>query len=280
MSLGYYRALMNRQQAPYFLDTYSGALYAVSDRQLANGVSGGTVRESTGGTTTSLVFGSDRKPDATVLESFAGAGDATIQQLDDQTGNGRHATASTSVQPLIVESGTITKGNGAGANSETCIYYDDSLQYLTNSYNAGASYSLFIVAQVNLPHSDAAVLFDTNTASTRNNLFKDNSSGTPSPRIQYNASSNINTGVNFSGDLEVISIIKTSSSLVDIYRNETKITSGGTATRSLNGITIGSNRSKTIPYLGYIGTVVVYSGDKTSDVSGIVTELKALYNIT
>ena len=132
-----------------FLDNFGGAEIAYSLRRLSSTYNGPAieVRRDSDNTYQDIGFTENGNLDEYALTSFVGSGSAYIRTWYDQSSNARHAPASVeSIQPRIVNSGTIEKINGKPA-----IYFDfNNLQRFGHvNFNATSKshFSIFHVVQ-------------------------------------------------------------------------------------------------------------------------------------
>lgn len=93
------------------LDTYSGAAVAYSLRKLSSAYSGSAirVRRSSDNTEQNIGFNASGNLDTIALTSFVGAGNGFVTTWYDQSGNGRNSVQSVAAnQPLIVSAGVVS----------------------------------------------------------------------------------------------------------------------------------------------------------------------------
>jgi hypothetical protein len=99
-------------------DSLVGAAIAYSTRRLFTAYSGPAIRvvRSSDATETDIGFDGDGDLDTSALLTFVGSGDGSIVTWYDQTGNGRHSTATVTAKARVVISGTLqTTTNGRAA---------------------------------------------------------------------------------------------------------------------------------------------------------------------
>lgn len=93
------------------LDTYSGAAVAYSLRKLSSAYSGSAirVRRSSDNTEQNIGFNASGNLDTVAMTSFVGAGNGFVTTWYDQSGNGRNVVQATATyQPLIVSAGVVS----------------------------------------------------------------------------------------------------------------------------------------------------------------------------
>lgn len=277
---------MGVKKEGYFLEDFPGAGVAFSDRQLAASVTGGTVRRTSDEVTNPIVFGDDKKPDQSVLDSFAGVNSLAIAQFNDQTGNGFHATSPSSGQePLLYNSGSIVT-----TGTEPSMSLDGSNDFFQNT-----SYS----TPISSPFTTIVVASNSRTVDTNQVLLEGAASGNfpgfpgltqlymdnNQTRIRaifgtYNA-----PGDDFlcmSPELSVIAVVRKANNLLDAYdSNGVKLLSNiDNGTAGYKGLRAGSKRDSPGYYWqGSINTVINYQSDQTANIQSMITSLKNLYDI-
>lgn len=109
-------SLFAAQGSRYILDVYTGAAAAYSLRQLKTGVTNCIKVRRDSDNTTQIIGFVNGVIDSSSLTTFVGSGSGFIDTWYDQSGNGRDATqSSTSIQPRIVNLGTIETQNSKAA---------------------------------------------------------------------------------------------------------------------------------------------------------------------
>ena len=252
-------------QAPYLLDTYSGAAAAYSLRKLRTDYTGSVirVRRSSDNTEQDIGFNPFGELDTVSLLAFAGTGDAFVKTWYDQSGSSNDATqAATTRQPQIVSGGAVILDNGKPA-----VQFDGTndgfgisavgaatakFGFITHSIDpTSTQWSLFSnsfggdVIPLAQSGSNAAGVF----GYTMNNIYKDGLSISPNTRGDiYNAYTSAGqslTVLDFSG-----------SDAVDSLFNRVSFLMKGTAQE-----------------------VILYASDQSANRSGIETNTNTFYNI-
>ena len=268
--------------ASEFLDVYSGAEVAYSLRKLSSTYTGSAiqVRRDSDNTTQDIGFDGSGNLDETALTTFVGSGSGYVSIFYDQSGNGRNATqTSTSVQPRIVNAGTVDK-----INSKPAIYFDlsASQRFGRDSWTeeGKAHFSIFHVIQHYSISGDQAY-YDWETGQTtshrKNLILRDSASvshtvdwSDPANNTPYIKSACVNGST---GDY-------------DSYINGTQDANGtfssysgalGSSTNRRHGIGYRTNGSF---YLrGYIQEMVVYFTDQSSQQSNMQTKINDYYSV-
>ncbi len=106
----------------YLLDTYGGAAAAYSLRKLSSTYSGNAirVRRSSDNTEQNIGFNSDGTLDTATLLTFVGDGNGFVTTWYDQSGNGKNANSNVAArQPQIVNNGVIETLGGKPCFNQT-----------------------------------------------------------------------------------------------------------------------------------------------------------------
>ena len=262
------------------LDTYAGAVAAYSLRRASGGYAGSAIRVRRSSDNTELNIGFvGRDLDTTTLASFCGSGDGYVTTWYDQSGNGKNITQiSAGNQPQIVNTGNIyTQLNGKPA-----IYFNKTTSFLSISGfvpNVGnGTRSVFSTFKVVDFTGFLAHMYHTGLASPNqawgfcsvNNKFGNHywsvypqGSITPISNNNYIASSIYTGGV----DIQYINNT--------LNLNNTVVLNTG------NGNTVVGSRIN--PYAEgssfYLGEMIIYNTDQSSNRNGIEKNINTYYNI-
>lgn len=130
----------------YLLTEYTGATVAFSLRKLKADYTGNAikVRRSSDNAEQNIGFTTDGNLDEASLTSFVGANDGFLVTWYDQSGNANDATQSTAAnQPKIVNAGTIYRIN----NRPTVKFDGGDTMSLTSSVSGSSEYTISYVEQ-------------------------------------------------------------------------------------------------------------------------------------
>ncbi len=117
MNTGVHRRRIGKPAAAggsFILDALPATVWAYSSRKLITGAATPfAIRRSSDGSTSTVDFDVNGDGDQSTLSAFAGANSVTVSQWNDQSGNALHLPqADTSLQPRLVNSGTLDRVNG------------------------------------------------------------------------------------------------------------------------------------------------------------------------
>ena len=270
------------------LDEFTGSAAAYSLRDLTFLRGGPVVRVRRSSDNTEQDFTATQVTDGT-LTTFCGAGDGFARTWYDQSGNGRHATQTTTAnQPQIVSSGSLLTDN-----SKPCLLFNGS----STSLDANALGSVFSGTGVFL---SAATVYKSLQASPANNQaawsFGQSTSDNPVRWIGQNLSSVLarldergdgggtaltTTGGAVNNQALAWANSNTSSQVLRINGAQVGIGSGSSLTLTLDRFSIGclSRTNKIIFWNGNIQEVVLYQSNQTSNATAIESNINAHYAI-
>lgn len=278
------------QVAPAFtglLDTYSGAAAAYSLRLLSSTYSGSAIRVRRSDDNTEQDIGfRNNELDTSTLETFSIGSDCFVTVWYDQSGGTNNATQTTaSAQPKIVSSGSTITENG-----KPCIDFDGSDDRLElNGIFSGATEFTFI--EVDKPNNTNvrvnywAQFIDFSNVNT---FFRYNNNGTIQVFLGDNetAIDSFSSSSSYSAQQNLQFITYDSSQLaanqVDVFVNDSDFgMSGSTAFGTLNTVEdayIGSRITSNY-FDGKIQEIVAYTTEKSTDRSGMQTNINDYYSI-
>jgi len=269
--------------ASNFLDLYPDSAGAWSLRLLSSTYTGNAiqVRRDSDSTTQDIGFDANGDLDESALTAFVGSGSGYVSIFYDQSGNGRNFTqTSTSIQPRIVNAGTVDK-----INNKPAIYFDFSVSQRFGRDNwtesGKAHFSIFMSIQHNNINGDQTY-YNWETAQTnvnRTNLsFRDSLSATHA--IDWTDPAN-NTPYIKSG------CINGTTGAYDSYINGSQDANGtfsgysgalGATTNNRHGMGYRINGSNFLR--GYIQEMIIYyDDDQTSSQSAMQTAMNNYYSV-
>jgi len=253
------------------LNDYSGAAAAYSLRLLDNTYTGDAivVRRASDNTTQAIGF-VNNELDTTSLESFCSGTNGFVTTWYDQSGNGVDATQATaSKQPKIVGSGnTLVKG------TKPAVEFNGSPYLTSSSFSSSISQTTGFVV---FDGAQGDFLFDDIVTLNTNSLYLSSSNQIRlytniAPTAIYHSISP-NTWPQYA----IASFVSdTTNSLIGI-NNET--TAGTIGVATMEGVTLGAAKGGPLPLGGYLQEVIVYGSNKSSDLSGINTNINDFYTI-
>jgi hypothetical protein len=279
MITGYSNTISVTTLAPsLLLDLYPSAAAAYSVRLLRSAYSGNAirVRRSSDNTEQDIGFSSGNL-DTTALTTFCSGTNGFVTTWYDQSGNARNAAQTTAVQqPQIVSSGVIIF-----QNSKPCVQFSgfsNSLILSSNLYNNATPKETF--ALFNTSASSGVVIGGFNTG-----FFDSYGEGvyvnTTIKASQLSASVGVLLNSTISPNGRYLVDAKMVNGANEIFVNAvSKATS--TANQSFQGYNnrIGSDSFNGGEWLnGNIQEIILYAADKTSDRSGISSNINAYYAI-
>jgi len=271
--------------ANLLLDQYSGAAAAYSLRKIRTAYTGSAirVRRSNDNTEQDIGFTSAGDLDTASLKTFVGANSGFVTTWYDQSSNNRNAIQETAGnQPRVVNAGTVERRT----NLPSVFFNGASWRLLTApfSYNDG-NYTAFTCSN------------QAQVANTTNMLSHDSSvTGRRAP-IYIRTSSIGQTLANTTGTTTFITDNGNSISVNQTYifsavkrSNNTEIyvngNTNGATTLSANSVNfsqslkIGSQFfNGTNHYNGYIHEIILYGSDKSTDRTGIETNINSYYGV-
>jgi len=254
------------------LDTYSGAAAAYSLRQLSSTYSGDAivVRRASDNTTQSIGFVNNELDTAT-LESFCSGTDGFVTTWYDQSGNGYDAAqASAASQPKIVNSGsTILE------SSKPALSFDGSPDFLVSAFSSSISTT---TASIVFKAPTGDFIFDDNDNVNKNSLYL--ISGNVIRLFGEGSPNNITHSIspNTWGDRHLVSFVSdAANSKLGIDASFTSSPLGASVTMS--GVTLGSAATGLIAMVGTMQEAIIYGSNKSTDLSGIETNINDFYSI-
>ena len=263
------------------LDTYSGAAAAYSLRLLDTSYTGSAikVRRSSDNAEQDIAF-VNNELDTASLETFAGAGDAFVTTWYDQSGSGNNATqTNASAQPKIVSSGSTILENGKAA-----VQFDGSNDSIVTSSNfiANTDLSLFLLRKFNSTASKPQdIISQGATASSQGFKYGMSGGGQDQFAIYYPSLYGPTDGSTTTLQ-ELHSLITTSSTTtlnINAASQSLSVSSGSQIGNNSDPLTIGQRDSGSGYFNGNIQELVIYTADKTTDESGIETNINDFYSI-
>jgi hypothetical protein len=256
------------------------------------------VRRSNDNATADIPFSftpDGRALDETALLAFVGSNSAFVDTWYDQSGNGRHASqASTTLQPRIVNAGTIDK-----INSRPTVLFDGSNDYLgvttgLNLFqNVDFAYHFSVVKYTAVPTAVQNLFMATVNGSGAARFNIGNSAGskqrTAARRLDADTTSNLDTTVNittnptlyFSFVRYVIRDAAVRINNVSNTSNATFVSSGSTSNTASTTIRIGANATGTNTFNGSLSELILYNTAPPSyRLSNMNTSIMSYYGIS
>ena len=268
------------------LDLYgSDVLAAYSFRKLSSSYTGSAVRVRKVPTLTEqdIGFDSDGNLDTAALTSFLGTEDGFITVWYDQSGNGRNGTQlSASRQIRIATAGVIETKNSLpttqGGNNDCLIISGIPLTaqpitsfevYAHNTATAAGNSQTFAGYSV-LPPSGTFIANRVHRF-VRYGMLGAAGAGA----VQCFTGNNTNT------DLHVITrMANGSSSLIRVDQSAQALGNTPPAGATIGGANLDRiGETSTNAYNGQLSEVIVFAADKTSDFTGIETDIQTYYSI-
>lgn len=262
----------------YLLDTYTGAAAAYSLRDLRSNYGGPVVRVRRSSDSLEQNFTANQILN-NELTTFCGAGNGFVATWYDQSGNGRHATQTTTAnQPQIVSSGSLVQ-----TNSKPALDYNGTSHRLvvpTIAFNMNAL-SVNIVAKADASTSQIAF-----ASIDPNRVY----APLLSSGVYYVGYAASMTTFNFGSSsltAQYLVQLNAGSSTANAWRNGTASTavSSSSATEAGTDITVGSydkrtgERTTNSFWDGTIQEVIFYTSDQTSNQTAIASNINAHYAI-
>ena len=243
-----------------------GASAAYSLRKLRTAYTGAAirVRRSSDNTTLDVGFKADGTLDTTSMLSFVGAGNGFVSIWYDQSGNSRNLTQVTSaLQPLIMDAGSIKTLNG-----KTTLV--TSSQYMKVDFGTTISQpiSIFNIGS----HSNAINGIISNFTST----------GYVYSLVgNTNLSAGVNLSLSYSASISTqrLMYLLANSTKSRIAINGTSGTSGNSGTNGLNGLTLSANPDGTFSNGQNHQELILWNANKTTDRTGIESNINSFYTI-
>ncbi|MFY7886814.1 MAG: arabinofuranosidase catalytic domain-containing protein [Dolichospermum sp.] len=254
------------QGAALLLDAYPGAFAAYSLRKLSTAYTGPAirVRRSTDNTELNIGFNGSGVLDTTALLTFCGIFNGFVSIWYDQSGNGNNLfNTLLANQPQIVNAGVITYRNGkpymvCGVQG---LNFTNTITTLINQ-----SFSFWLTFEKSAA-TNVAVL-----ANIPGNSYHWYDIGT----TQYVSASNTITISSLAANsLGLINIITNYSVGATMYRNSVSIGSRGPLTSGSQSTVLFYGTHPTLTFSEF----VFYTSNKTSDKTGIDTNINSFYSI-
>lgn len=260
-----------------FLDTYTGSKSAHSIAYKLRTEWGGdciTIRRSLDDTELDINF-TDNELAMAAAEAFAGAGDAFVSKVYDQSGNGFHLTApSNSAQPKIVSSGTGVLFNGKPAALHDGI--DDTLFDELDAGGMSNPNSLFIV------FSTTATITGFYSGLTNGATNAGNFRIAGGSMVLYQGGAQFSEGYVPAINTQYLDVAKSSTIGTDyVHRNNGAniAASKDIGTTPAKSITIAQRGNLTAFASMYFQECIVYNSDKSADFAGWETQINSRYSI-
>jgi len=266
------------------LDNYSGAAAAYSLRKLDKDYTGSAirVRRSNDNTEQDIGFTSSGDLDTASLKTFVGANSGFVTTWYDQSSNNRNAIQATAAnQPRTVNAGVIERKN----NLPTVFFDGGSDRLITTafSYNDG-NYTAFACSN-QLDTTSKTMLSHDSSATGRRSPIYIRFNGPPQTLANTAGTTTFITDNGNSISVNqtyIFSAVKRSNN-TEIYVNGN---TNGATTLSANSVNfsqslkIGSQFfNGTAHYSGYIHEIILYGSDKSTDRTGIETNINSYYGI-
>lgn len=261
--------LRNSRQNNLFLDTYTGASFAVSIRKLKNAYIGPCmrVRRDSDDTEKDIYFkfveGTGYIVDIDAIIGFCFTASAFVVKWYDQSGNNNHLVQTTaSSQAKILNAGTAYTNNSLPA-----IYFDSSFYEIQNTVALLAPYCFLQVSKKESPVFSAIT---DSTSSYAFVAFSDNrnyTATTANTKFFVNTASNLVLAINWIDDSNLIVLYNGLNPTI------TNVVSARTNTVNIYGMWTGLLNT------GYAQESILFSEDKQTDQSAMNTNLNDFYNV-
>jgi hypothetical protein len=258
--------------ATLLLDEYQNAAAAYSLRLLRTAYTGNCieVRKASDNTTQNIGFVGGVL-DTAALKTFCASTNCFVRTWYDQSGNNRNITQATATaQPTIVVNGVVQRAGG-----EPCANFDGSSDWMRIAFNLGATQTRLAVLQHNSAQNNGVIIFDDGANDDIAYLLF---STTNTLRFAT-LGANIFTSPVLNGTPFVSTGVYAAGAGVLAANNLTPAT-GSPSTVTYSGITIASRR--TAPqFLSNINLqeIVIYSTNRTADISGMHANVNAFYSV-
>jgi len=266
----------------YLLDTYGGVSVAYSLRKLSSTYTGSAirVRRSSDNTEQNIGFiGNDL--DTTSLTSFVGAGNGFVTTWYDQSGNGNNSTQTTaSKQPQIVNNGIIIM-----QGTKPSFTFSQSNGFnLTSELNL-SNFTILWVSKKATTVSDSSIILSGLDGAQ---FMGDDINGQGNPLVNNASGGFISTGQGntSASNLETtyhLSYMNRRNSTQAVGQFNGSNNNYNNSVSSLNcniqRISQYANGNSAYNYVGNIQEIVIYSTDKSSDRTGLETNINTYYTI-
>jgi hypothetical protein len=259
--------------ATLLLDLYPSAAAAYSVRLLRTAYTGSAirVRRSSDNTEQNIGFIGENL-DTASLTTFCSGTNGFITTWYDQSGNGANSTQTIAVnQPQIVSSGSIINING-----KPSIQFDGLTNNLANSFSgaAGANVSAFAVRSFSSYPSTFRTMFNFDTYGLTHN-----SNGGFGAYGVAHIFNNSTTVLSNNYPTTTGQALDTTINQTVLQRNNFSSTLSAGSAYSPGGGSVGSFQGTVQTFLGNLQELVIYQSDKSSDKSGIQTNINTYYAI-
>lgn len=264
------------------LDAYPGAAAAYSVRKLRAAYTGSAirVRRSSDNAEQDIGF-SGGNLDTTALTSFCSGTNGFVTTWYDQSENGINATQTTATnQPIIVTAGVINYVNGKPA-----VYFNNALT--TSMAFSQLTLSTFTILWVSKKVANTVSQSIILSGNSGNSYSGDDVDNSGSPMMVVSASQYViaNTLSNTSSQLTArltqhLSYLNRRNSTQAVGQFNNSNNSYNNSSSSANFITNGiANYGSNYNWVGDIQELIIYSSDKSSDRTGISTDINTYYGI-
>ena len=255
------------------LDLYPGAAAAYSVRKLRTTYTGNAirVRRSSDNAEQNIGF-SGNNLDTTSLTTFCSGTNGFVTTWYDQSGNGANSIQTTAAnQPQIVSSGSVINING-----KPSIQFDGSTSNFSNSFSssAGSNVSAFAVRSFASYPATFRTMFNFNTYGLTHN-----SNGGAGAYGVAHIFNNSTTVLSNNYPTTTGQALDTTINQTVLERNNFSSTLIGGSAYGLGNGSIGSYSGTVQPFLGNLQELVIYQSNKSSDKSGIQTNINTYYGI-
>ena len=261
---------------PLLLDTYSGAAAAYSLRKIDCDYAGSAirVRRSSDNTEQDIGFTSGGDLDTAALKTFVGTGgsdDGFVVTFYDQSGNANNATQSTAgSQSQIMDNGVVIR-----QNTKPSSYFDGGDFYNISNISAADPWSSFCVFKKNAAGSIGMYLSASANSPftpiiyTSVGVYISNSSG----NYKYNGTYNNTNYIILSG-------FSVGASSYEVYVNGASVSIPSSASEAATAnFTKMGQRGGGEGSTGYFGEFIIYTSNKTSNRTGIESNINTYYSI-
>ena len=257
------------QSYAFLLDLYPSAAASYSLRKLRSAYTGSAirVRRSSDNTEQDIGFTSANVLDTTSLTSFCSGTNGFVTTWYDQSGNANNATQSTAAnQPQIVSSGSVIT-----LNSKPSLQASTSLKRLSvNNISYNECYISVVFNRTgNISNTDSLYVFNN---VPYNQLFSDSSNWKYYSNVSYN------TTIPLSTSQKLITQVDNGTNTL-FYDNNTLDSTFGTSVNVSNQTLSLFAYQTAYGTLGNMQEFILYSADKTSDRTGINTNINTYYGI-
>jgi hypothetical protein len=257
--------------APLLFDVYNNGRLGYSLRKLKTSYSGNCieVRRSSDNATQNIGF-VNNVVDTSSLLTFVGAGDGFVKTWYDQSGNAENAIQTTNVQqPIIVSGGTIIT-----SNSLTSLRWSGSNgSHLLTTTTIAQPDSVFLVSHNLSPSDGGRHFYDSTTRQLVGSVG--------GPDVIMYAGGGVVTDGAIQNNLALYStIFDGASSSLEVNNGTTTTGNPGTAgIGSTLFLGSGEPPGGAQAFNGFYSEFVVFTGNKTTDKSGIKSNIMTYYSI-